>query len=133
MTEFRCPERRAKATLRFPLLFIEYENKRITPKVQDHDVFRVTLYRNYYGCGNELRGSAMPDIAGFLSTLDQALIKSKEWDYNHLNLTMEFTEPVTVGEHAKIKKLAMTYYPWWSKTEAMIAAHKAWRIRVGME
>ncbi len=64
MTEFRCLKRKAKATLRFPLLFIEYEDEWITPKVQDHDV------------------------------------------------TMEFTEPVSLGEHAKVKKLAMTYYPW---------------------
>ncbi len=132
MTEFMCLKLKAKARLRFPLLSIEYEDKWITPKVQEHYVFPVTLYHHKYGWGPEIRGHTMLDIAGFLSTLDPGLVKSKAWDYYWFDLTLEFTKPVSVGEHANIKKIVMTYYPWWAATEAMLAAHVAWRARVGM-
>jgi hypothetical protein len=130
MTQFVCPERRAKATLSFPILTMEFENK--WPKVQEHEVFRVTLYKHHYGRGTELRGADMPDISGFLSELNPSLIQLKTWDFDYFDLTLVLTEPVAVGEHANVMRIAMTYYGGWANTAAMRAAHAAWRARVGM-
>ena len=132
MTQFVCPERKAKATLSFPILFIDYANPRVTPEVQEHEVFRVKLYKHHNGRGTELRGPDMADIPGFLSTLNPSLIKLKTWDFDYHDLKLVFTEPVAVGEHANVTSIIMTYYGGWANTEAMQAAHAAWRTRVGM-
>jgi hypothetical protein len=130
MIQFMCPARKAKATLKFPILYMEFENS--WPKVQEFKIFRATLYKDKRGQRSELRGPDMDNVAGFLSTLNPKLIKCKEWDFDRFDVALFFTEPVSVGEYASVTSIVMTHYGWWANTEAMKAAHLAWLARVGL-
>ena len=137
MLNFVCPARKARASLDFPRLVITYEGGRDTPKEQDHNVFRVVMHKASNASSwpglktwHEVRG-AMPEVQAFLSTLDaEGLVKSKTWDYDRFDLRLDFSCPVTVGEFENIESIVLTYYPWWARTERMIAAHAEWRARV---
>ena len=124
MNHFPCPERKAEATLKFPLLVVQYENPWEKPNPQVHEIFRVKLvYQHpdweYLDWGPDLSGPDMPDITGFLSTLDPRLIKWKKWDFDQRKLTLMFTETVSVGEHVDVETIFMYHYIWWADTDAM--------------
>lgn len=128
-----CPERKAKATLKFPLLVIDYESPWVTPNPQEHEVFSVKLFEHHNGQGTEFRGPDMPDISDCLSKLNPSLVQLKVWEFARYDLTLFFTEPVAVGEHANVQKIVMQYYPWWADTEAMNQARAARRVQLATE
>lgn len=124
MNIFPCPERKAEATLKFPLLVVRYESPWVTPNLHEHEIYRVTLVHQHPGWeytdwSPDLCGPDMPDIAGFLSTLDPRLIKWKKWDFDQRKLTLMFTETVSVGEHVDVETIFMYHYIWWADTDAM--------------
>jgi hypothetical protein len=136
---FSCPEREAEASLEFPLLRIRYEAEHAVPKVQEHEVFRATLYKPWKSdpyerySFHELR-EPMPCMQGvgeFLSELDSKNITaSKAWDFDRYDLKLNFKMPVTVAGYDGITRIIMTYKPWWTDTPAMKAAHAEWRAWV---
>ena len=123
-----CPKRRAEANLQhFPVLHIKYEDPRIKVKVQHHDVFRATLVRAdgagwWHGPSTsyKLRG-AMPELAAFLATHDEGIIRSKVWDYDRYKITLRCKTPVSIGDYANIETIHMTYYTWTANTPEMMA------------
>lgn len=75
----------------------------------------------------------MPDIAGFLSTLDPRLIKWKKWDFDQRKLTLMFTETVSVGEHVDVETIFMYHYSCWADTDAMNQARAAFALQRATE
>ena len=69
----------------------------------------------------------MPEVAAFLSTLDEGIIRHKEWNYDYYEVSLEFNTPVRIGEYDKIERISMTYYSWWARTPEMLAATAKWR------
>ena len=133
MLNFQCPGRSASASLcPFPRVHIEYETE--VPRVQHHDVFRVKLREvvagTYKRCvWHELRGP-MPEIAEFLYTMNEGVVKSTAWDFDRYDLKVDFAKPVRVGKHVNVEYMQMTYRPQMAPTAEMRAAHAEWRAGV---
>ena len=134
LISLKCPERSAEANLRhFPVLHIKYEAKRIEVKIQHHTVFRAKMVRagaREY-CPRtiyELR-EPLTEVAAFLSTHDEGIIRSKKWDYDSFTITLHLRTPVRIGDYNNIETLYLTYYPWWANTPEMMALRAEWHDR----
>lgn len=63
----------------------------------------------------------MPELAGFLATVDDVNIKNKEWRFNKHELSLTLKTPVSIGEYDNIETIHMTYNTQWARPLAMLA------------
>ncbi len=129
--------REAEATLYFPLVYIEYMQEDVKPRVQHHKVIRAKLAEAGPSLGgartiHELRGEKMElDVSRILVGLEEGgNLASKTWRYSDYEIRLNFKSPVRVGEYDNIEFIIMTYSPCWADTPEMREAHAEWRAQV---